>query len=204
MNHKEFFNSMADKWDIICHHDQNKIIEIMDLVNIQQGDRVLDVGTGTGIMIPVISSRVGWAGKVTAVDLAEKMIAVAKSKYNDPNTDFMIGDVFTLDLPAEYYDVIMCYSVFPHFEYKLTAANKLGNYLKPGGKIVICHSQSRDEINHLHKNASQAVSRDYLPDAATIMGYLSQCGFNTTVTVDNDRMFVLIGQKPLFKDFKWL
>lgn len=195
MNQKDFFNSMAEKWDNICIHDENKINEILDLSNIQQGAKVLDVGTGTGIMIPFLISRIGNTGEVTAVDIADKMIEIARSKHNYANVNFIVGDIFNTNLPVGYFDIIMCYSVFPHFEYKLTIAERLGKFLRPGGKIVVCHSQSRDEINHMHKNASQVVSRDYLPDADTIKGYFSSYNFNTIIEVDNDKMFVLIGQK---------
>lgn len=195
MNQKDFFNSMAENWDSICYHDSNIINEILDLVNIQHGDKILDVGTGTGIMIPFMISKTGKAGEVTAIDVADKMIEAAKSKHNHENVNFIVGDVFNLDLPTEHFNIIMCYSVFPHFEYKLTAIEKLGRFLKPGGKIAICHSQSRDEINHMHKNSSPVVSRDYLPDTDTIKGYFSRYNFNTVANIDNKRMFVLIGQK---------
>lgn len=100
-----------------------------------------------------------------------------------------------MDLPNEYFDIIMCYSVFPHFEYNRTIAERLGKYLKPGAKIVICHSQSRDQINHMHKNNSQVVSRDYLPDTDTIKGYFSSYNFETIAEADNDRMFLVMGRK---------
>lgn len=195
MNQKDFFNSMAEKWDNICHHDLNKISEILNLADIQQGYKILDVGTGTGIIIPNLISKIGNTGEVTAIDIADKMIEAAKNKYSYSNVNFIVGDVFNSDLPVEYFDVIMCYSVFPHFEYKLTAIEKLGKFIKPGGKIIISHSQSRDEINHMHKNSSPVVSRDYLPDANTIKGYFSRYNFDTVVSIDTQSMFVMIGQK---------
>jgi demethylmenaquinone methyltransferase/2-methoxy-6-polyprenyl-1,4-benzoquinol methylase len=76
---------MAEKWDTICHHDKNKNNEMLDLVNIKQGSKVLDVGTGTGVMIPFLTSRIGDTGEIVAVDVVEKMIEVARSKYNDSN-----------------------------------------------------------------------------------------------------------------------
>lgn len=195
MKQKDFFNSMAEKWDTLCYHDRDKINEILALSDIREGAKILDVGTGTGIMIPFLASRVGKNGEITAVDNAEKMLEIAKRKNDYANVRFIAGDIFNIILPEEYFDIIMCYSVFPHLEYKLTFAERLGKFLKPRGKIVVSHSQSRHEINHMHKNAAQPVSRDYLPDAETIKGYFSGCNFETIVEVDNDRMFVLIGQK---------
>ena len=146
-------------------------------------------------MIPNLISRIGNTGEVTAIDVADKMIEAAKSKLNYKNVKFIVGDVFNSDLPMDHFDVIMCYSVFPHFEYKLTAIEKLGKFLKPDGKIVICHSQSRDEINHMHKSSSPVVARDYLPDTDTIKGYFSRYNFDTVADIDTQRMFVVIGQK---------
>ena len=195
MEQKEFFNSMAEKWDSICRHDENKINKILDLSNIPQGAKILDVGTGTGIMIPFLVSRAGNTGEITAVDIADKMVEIAKSKCNYANVNFIVGNIFDLYMPQKYFDIIMCYSVFPHFEYKSASVEKLGKLLKPEGKIIICHSQSRDEINHMHKNSSEAVSKDYLPDAHTIRGYFSANSLETIVEIDNESMFILIGQK---------
>lgn len=195
MDHKEFFNSMAENWDNICQHDEKKINEILDLISIKQGSRVIDVGTGTGVMLPFLSSRIGSTGEIVAVDAAEKMINIAKSKYADSEIKFIVGDIFTLELPLEQFDLIMCYSVFPHFEYKTTAPERLGKFLKQGGKIAICHSQSRDQINAHHKKCSTEVSRDYLPEAETIKDYFHASGFKTIVEIDDDRMFVVVGEK---------
>lgn len=195
MDHREFFNSMAENWDILCRHDEEKINEILDLLDIRQGSHVIDVGTGTGVMLPFLSSRIGASGKIVAVDAAEKMIEVARRKYAGPAITFITGDIFELELPPEQFDLIVCYSVFPHLEYKATVAERLGRFLKPGGKIAVCHSQSRDEINAHHKKCSVEVSRDYLPEAEMISGYFQASGFKTVVEVDNNRMFVVVGEK---------
>lgn len=186
---------MAENWDNICWHDEKKINEILDLIDLKEGSKIIDVGTGTGVMLPFLSSRIGGTGRIAAVDNAEKMIEVARSKYADPKITFIAGDIFELELPHEQYDLIMCYSVFPHFEYKATAAERLGRFLKPGGKIAVCHSQSRDEINSHHKNAAAEVSGDYLPEAEIIKGYFNNSGFRTVVEIDDERMFAVVGEK---------
>ncbi|NMA65489.1 MAG: class I SAM-dependent methyltransferase, partial [Clostridiaceae bacterium] len=69
---KIFFNSMAQRWDIFCRHDKEKIDFILNLLNIKYGSRILDVGTGTGILIPFLINKVGDQGEITAVDFSEK------------------------------------------------------------------------------------------------------------------------------------
>lgn len=195
MNHKDFFNSLAETWDTISHHSTEKLDEIINLANIKEGSDILDVGTGTGVLIPFLISRIGNTGQITAEDVAEKMLEVAKTKYSYSNLEFICGDITELELPKNHFDTIMCYSVFPHFEDKQNAVLKMSETLKDKGAIVICHSQSRNEINNLHKKASDTISEDNLPDVETLKIYLSNAGLNTIMVVDDEKMFVVIGQK---------
>lgn len=192
---REFFNSMAEKWDTVCQHDTNKIEYILDLLNIENKSKILDVGTGTGILIPFLSERVGEEGKIIAIDVSEKMLEVAQRKYSNRNTTFVCGDVLEADLPKEFFDSVICYSVFPHFNDKQMAISVISKCLKRGGKFVICHSQSREAINNLHRDASEAVAEDNLPDINTIKTFFLQAGLNTTVEIDNNELFVVVAKK---------
>lgn len=195
MTQKEFFNSMADKWDDICQHDTDKIKRILNLLNIQNGAKVLDVGTGTGILLPFLTEQVGDRGKITAIDVSDKMLQVAQQKYKYDNVTFVCGDVLEDHLPNESFDCVICYSVFPHFPDKQAAISAIAKYLKVGGKLAIGHSQSRDAINRLHKNASEAVAEDILPAIDVIKHYFESSGLQTSIEIDNKEMFLIVGCK---------
>jgi ubiquinone/menaquinone biosynthesis C-methylase UbiE len=195
LDRKEFFNSMAEKWDTTVFHDTSKIQKIIDMLHIKEGETVLDVGTGTGVMIPFLISYTGSEGKIIAVDMAEKMIEIARRKYAYDNVEFIEGNVFDIELPDNYFDCVMCYSVFPHFQGKKLAVQKFAKKLKKKGRLVICHSQSRKEINNLHKEASKAVYNDTLPTLETIRNYYDSAGLKTVVEIDTNEMFVIIGCK---------
>jgi len=195
LNNREFFNSVASKWDSMVKHDEGKIRNILDMLHIKEGQKVLDVGTGTGVMVPFLHSLVGNAGKIVAVDISEKMIEIARGKFEFDNVDFIVGDVLEIKLPENEYDLIMCYSMFPHFDNQKNAVNKLSRHLKKGGKLAICHSQSRNAINSLHAASSDAVKNDRLPPADCISDYYKSAGLETVITVDNEEMFVVVGQK---------
>lgn len=195
MKHREFFNKMADKWDEICHHDTLKLKVITKMAGISKGQTVLDVGTGTGVMLPFIHELIGDEGEVIAIDLAEKMLEVAKEKFSFDNVRFILGDISTVKLPISHFDSVMCYSVFPHFQDKPVTVSRIAGLLKPGGRLVIAHSQSRDAINNLHARSSDTVRRDELPEAATIKKYIKQAELVPILTEDNDEMFVVIGEK---------
>ncbi|HHX73535.1 MAG TPA: class I SAM-dependent methyltransferase [Firmicutes bacterium] len=196
MRNRDYFNAMAEQWDSMVAHDAEKITAILALVKIPAGSRILDVGTGTGVMIPYLCGCAGPESEITAVDEAEKMIAVAKKKYSCcPNVRFIAGDVLKIPLPAAYFDCIMCYSMFPHFKDKQAAVKKLSTYLKKGGSFVIAHSQSREAINNLHQKAGRQVKDDRLPPLDIIRSYYHAAGLEITGQVDDDRMFVVIGRK---------
>ncbi|MDR7871048.1 MAG: methyltransferase domain-containing protein [Tissierellaceae bacterium] len=195
ISQKDFFNSAAKEWDNICKHDTNKIDHIINLLNIQKGSKILDVGTGTGILIPYLREKVGDEGKIIAIDYSDKMLEIAKKKYINDNVFFVYGDILETALPEEYFDFIICYSVFPHFLNKQLAISTMAKFLKTYGKLTICHSQSRKEINNLHKNVSEAVSEDNLPEMNVIKKHLKDSGLNIITDIDNDDMFVIIARK---------
>ena len=190
----DFFNSVADSWDEICKHDKNKVEVILDLTTIKAGNHILDVGTGTGILIPSLSQRVTETGRIKAVDMAEKMIQVAKHKNNYTNVSFECGDILEMNGDKNSYDQVICYSMFPHFKSrKSEAVDILAKKLKIGGELIICHSQSREAINNLHKNVDEAVKEDNLPPMEVMRGYFENAGLEVVKEVDNEGMFVIVG-----------
>jgi ubiquinone/menaquinone biosynthesis C-methylase UbiE len=195
MNRKELFNAMAETWDVRCRHDPDRIDEILDLVPIRLGDAVLDVGTGTGILIPFLLKRIGPKGMITAMDMAEKMIRIAKRKFGSKRIRFVAGDIFDVELAPSTFDAIVCYSVFPHFEDKRRAVRRLAGALKPGGALAVCHSQGREHVNRLHGTLHPAVAEDHLPEARVVAEYFLEAWCDILAAVDTERLFVVIGRK---------
>lgn len=189
---KEFFNAAAFSWDEICRHDMEKVEGILDLVNIEKGSHVLDVGTGTGVLVPSLSRRVTGSGQIKAVDIADKMIEVAKRKNRLENVIFSCEDALADARDDISYDHILCYSMFPHFKNKKEAIEKLKAKLKVGGKLTICHSQTRDEINRLHQRKGEAVKKDNLPSKEEFIQMFSEALLKPVITIDDHEKFVMI------------
>ncbi|WP_238524967.1 class I SAM-dependent methyltransferase [Caldicellulosiruptor owensensis] len=124
MNTKEYFDSMASEWDEVTKHDNKKIEAILDLIGIRKCSYIMDVGCGTGILVSYLNKRVGENRKIVCVDISDKMIKIAKNKYRAcTNVSFINADVNNLNF-RNYFDYIICYSVFPHFEDKKKHALK--------------------------------------------------------------------------------
>ena len=52
MNQVEFFNNIAEKWDSKIKVDDKKISKLLSQISIKEGSDILDIGTGTGVLIP--------------------------------------------------------------------------------------------------------------------------------------------------------
>jgi len=189
MDCKEFFNNMADKWDTFCQHDKEKIEKIIALSDVQKNSRILDVGTGTGVLISYLLETA--PSKITAIDISENMISMAKQKCNDERVAFIVEDV--MKYKEEGFDYIFLYSVYPHFPDKEALFTQLEKILNDNGKIIIAHSESKEKINKIHQNNEQTKNDSLLQvkDTAKIMSKY----FDVGRMIDNDEMYYITGLK---------
>ncbi len=194
MDQKEFFNEIADQWDEITKHNLMKAELLVGMLGIQQGDKVLDVGTGTGVLIPILSSYTD-SGNITAIDVAENMIEVAKKKFKNSQVRFIADDVLQHSFGNEQFAFIVCYSMFPHFPDKAKAIQGLSALLAENGKLAIIHSNSRDEINAHHSKCDDAVREDKLPLAPVLMDMMTHNGLREEILIDNEQMYLVCGKK---------
>lgn len=185
MDNREFFNSLAYKWDEICNHDDKKIREILELSNVEKNSKILDIGTGTGILISYLLEKS--PSKLVGVDISENMIEVARKKYKDEDVKFIVSDIMNFN--EDKYDYIFIYSAYPHFKDKEKLFEHLSKLLNENGKVIIAHSQSRDEINHVHSK-SDIVKEDILlsveDNSKIINKYLK-----IEKTIDNSEMYYI-------------
>lgn len=189
MDTKKFFNNLADKWDEMCNHDDDKLKKIIELSSVNEGSKILDVGTGTGILISYLLKTS--PQKITAVDIADNMIAVAKNKYKDCRVEFIAEDVMKYN--EHRYDYIFLYSVYPHFSDKETLICHLSGLMNTGGKLIIAHSESKEKINEVHKNRKH-VCNDMLPSGEETAKVMSK-HLKICKVIDDDEMYYVSGVK---------
>lgn len=194
---REYFNKHAETWDREVYHDPEKLKKIVFELELKPGEKVLDIGSGTGIMIPYLFNRVKESGAIIALDISEKMISISKNKNPPekfPNVKFIVQNINKF-LMEEEFDAILCYSCFPHFLEQALIIQKLSKGLKMGGKLMIAHSQSRKAINNLHKKSEAIVSKDRLPSMKKLSKMIENTGLKVLKTLDNKEMFFIIGKK---------
>lgn len=194
---RSFFNSRANLWDQTVIHNPRRIESLIKLLEIKKGDAVLDVGTGTGVLIPYLLMAAGNDCRITAIDLAENMIEVARAKFSGDEVEFICGDVADYPLPANFFDIVVCYSVFPHFVDPAGVLARLADLLKPGGRLLVCHSESRDTINSRHRELGRdSISRG-LPPSPQVAGLFAQAGLQVIAQADTAELYYVLGLKPL-------
>jgi ubiquinone/menaquinone biosynthesis C-methylase UbiE len=199
MSRQEFFNDAAVTWDQRFQNKEltNFLSRLVPTFNLKPGQKILDVGTGTGILISFLLKAVGPTGHVTAVDYAEKMVEVCKSKYAHlPNVNVAVKQVEKLDFPSDSFDAVTCFGLFPHLENKESALIQLNRVLKPGGKLIIAHALSSAEIKNHHRTVS-VVAHDMLPDEDEMKRLLEQAGFTGIRISDKPGCYVCLSTKAL-------
>ncbi|CAM3702403.1 methyltransferase domain-containing protein [Parendozoicomonas haliclonae] len=106
-------------------------------LNLEPGDRVLDVGSGMGGSAFYMAREYG--AIVEGVDLSRNMVTSARNKAEQRNlsVSFNILDVTDADFPANSFDVIYSRDVIMHIEDKAALYKKLFKWLKPGGQLLV-------------------------------------------------------------------
>lgn len=192
MNENElFFDGMANKWDDTVWHDSNKIESVLEALEIKSGDSILDIGTGTGVLIPFLIDRLDRSGNITAIDISARMLEIAKSKHNSGLVKFVKADFMEAEA-GEVFDIVLCYSCFPHLGDRRAAVRKMLKVLKKGGKLAIFHSEGREKINRLHENMDNPVKIDSLPCAGELKSVIEAEGGKVVHIEDSDEKYVII------------
>jgi ubiquinone/menaquinone biosynthesis C-methylase UbiE len=103
--------------------------------HIEQGDRILDVGCGTGIFARMVAAHTGRSGRITGLDLNESMLSVARSL--DPEIEWRVGDTTKLPFSDDAYDVVASQFVLMFVPDRVAALKEMWRVLAPGGRLVV-------------------------------------------------------------------
>jgi ubiquinone/menaquinone biosynthesis C-methylase UbiE len=156
---------------------------------ISEGATVLDVGSGTGIMVPLI--RRYEPARIYACDLSSAMLGQLSRNY--PYVETILADVRDLDLPDGGLDAVFVNACYPNIVDKETAFTNVSRMLGPGGRLVISHPLGKAFIGVIRK--STPFPLDDFPERADAENLLRAFGFAIKDFVDEPEFYLLVVTK---------
>ncbi|UCC67998.1 MAG: class I SAM-dependent methyltransferase [Armatimonadota bacterium] len=196
MNRTTFFDHHAADWDADRPPEEDaRLDRVITLTDVHLGYAVLDVGTGTGVLVPHLVRAVGPSGRIVAIDLSPEMLAAARAKGFPSSVTFLEADVHDLPLPDAQFDRVICNAALPHFEDRLRSMREMVRVLRAGGLLVISHPIGREAVNRRHREAGGPVEGDRVPAPETMMALLQEAGLTEMQVVDEPEFYLSRGRK---------
>jgi len=184
----EYFHGLAIDWDEKVGNNgarRDKLRRVFEMIGIRRGDRVLDVGCGTGVLLRFIEEKTGPEGRILAIDPAAGMIERARELHRVfGNIEYRVDFVEDAALPDGGFDVALCYAVLPHMDDIPRSLGALFRSLAPGGLLYIFHPDETRTLNEFHSRLDAPVKHDILPEEAALRTLLEDAGFRVIRYID--------------------
>ncbi|MCQ4120369.1 methyltransferase domain-containing protein [Rhodococcus tibetensis] len=121
-----------------------------DALRLESGERVLDIGSGTGSETQAMATAVGASGQAIGLDPNPGMVLLARERAAaaDSTAQFFVGTVYSLPFATDSLDAVRCERVFQHLTEPERAAAEVARVLKPGGRAVLLDSDWGTAILH--------------------------------------------------------
>ena len=165
--------------------------QIVSAPAINKGETVLDVGTGTGALIPLIQSyrpRI-----VVACDLSGMMLAQVAQRF--PDVERHQCDIRALPLAEQSIDVVFMNAMFGNIADKIGALANVQRMLRPGGRVVISHPEGRAFVAGIVRSEPFPITP--LPSESEARALFSEVGLSLERYVDEPKLLIALGQLPV-------
>lgn len=194
---KTFFDELAPQWEEM--YDAQKLMRINTIFNNELSflkSPVLDMGSGTGILLPEFYSHFNHNSFILELDISADMLKQAQKIHPVNGVKYTQSDGHYLPLKPESFNSVVCFQVFPHFYNKQTVMKEIFRILKPAGYLVILHLMGHRELNEMHRQAGHAVKKDRIISAEKMAEHLEAHSFLLNKTLERNDLYLVTAQKP--------
>jgi ubiquinone/menaquinone biosynthesis C-methylase UbiE len=150
----------------------------LGLLEISDGQRVLDVGCGSGAVTRDIARRVGSRGVAIGIDPSPALLTVARELAMEAGLgdrlQFREGNALRLPFPDRSFDAVVCVTVLSHIPGGEAAIPELARVLRPGGRLGVFDLDT-DMTTFTHPD--RALTRRIVAvasDATAVNGWLAR------------------------------
>ena len=184
-----FFDRCAPNWDAGNSTDDEIIGLILNNAEVGEGQDILDVACGTGVMIPYYLKRN--VSSVTAIDISPEMARICGEKFAEsPNVEVICGDVEEYKFDKKF-DRIVVYNAFPHFPRPKRLIKLLSGLLKEDGRLTVAHGASREAIDACHEGPAHKISNGLM--SADNLKKLFDPHCDVEIMISNKKMYQVSG-----------
>lgn len=174
--------------------------DVVKSFGILKGLRVLDVGAGTGLMLPLLSKAVGVTGSVVAIDISSNFVEILNERIEENNLENSIAltcNEKSVQQPSNSFDMAVFVDVYHHVTYPKLFMTSVFESLVSGGRVVLLDFH-RDVKRH-YSHPAPWVLDHVRADQSTFRKEIESCGFKYVcdVTVEGlDENYIMIFEKP--------
>jgi len=184
------FNELVDVFDRPQPSEvMARLWEIVASAELRLGAVVLDVGTGAGVLIPLIQSY--QPSKVLACDVAEKMLQRVQNKHPEVRTYHI--DIVSLALASTSVDVIFMNGMYGNIADKPAACGNAERMLRSGGRLVVSHPEGRAFVDQLRATSDLFI--ESLPTKKEFEALLAPLGLKVIAYRDEPKLYLMVARK---------
>lgn len=159
--------------------------QVIQTLNLEPGDRVADLGSGSGYFTFRLADAVGLAGRVYAVDIDAAMNADLAERVQEQgyqNIEVILATPGDPGLSENSIDLIFSSNTYHHLENRAAYFANLRQYLRPEGRIAIIDFSEESWLGHLigHYTSSKVIQRELQEAGYTLeqeLDFLSEQAF---------------------------
>ena len=161
------------------------------------GDRVLEIGCGTGRLLPLFSRAVSGEGRVVGADFSPEMLKRAKNRFQAAGAEVLLclAEARRLPFPNDSFSTLFIINTFPHLRPFRESLTECRRVLSLHGYLHIIHFAGRDHINAIHRGHGGAIGRDLLPPARDLARILTALDFCVETFQDEPTHYWIKAQK---------